>query len=93
MQDTDNIYKESNLYVENRKKIRVTGVKDVDNFDDYNISVKTFMGDLVIGGEELKINKLDVESGELLVEGKLNSLFYNDNSSSDNSSFFGRLFK
>ena len=92
MNDNESLYSESNIFLENRSKIRITGVKDVDSFDDFNISVKTQKGDLIIGGEELKISKLDVESGELLIEGVFNSLFYNDNSSSKKG-MFGRLIK
>ena len=93
MSETENIYIQSNLYVENREKLRLTGVTDVDNFDDYNISVKTQKGDLSIGGENLKISKLDVENGELHVEGLLHSLFYTDNAVQKNSGVFGKLFK
>lgn len=83
---------ENNIFIENRAKIRITGVVDVDNFDDYNISIKTDDGFMVVGGEELKIIKLDVESGELLIEGKFNSLFYNETIKSDGS-LLAKLFK
>ena len=93
MSENENIYIQSNLYVENREKLHLTGVTDVDNFDDYNISVKTQKGDLSIGGENLKISKLDVENGELNVEGLLHSLFYTDNAVQKSSGVFGKLFK
>ena len=88
----ENIFNESNIFIENRAKTRITGVIDVDNFDDFNISVKTDKGYIIIGGEELKINKLDVESGELHIEGKFNSLIYNESVKSEGS-IFGRIFK
>lgn len=88
----ENIFNESNIFIENRAKTRITGVIDVDNFDDFNISVKTDKGYIIIGGEELKINKLDVESGELHIEGKFNSLMYNESIKSEGS-IFGRIFK
>ena len=88
----ENIFNESNIFIENRAKTRITGVIDVDNFDDINISVKTDKGYIIIGGEELKINKLDVESGELHIEGKFNSLIYNESVKSEGS-IFGRIFK
>ena len=92
MSENENIYTQSNLYIENREKLRLTGVIDVDNFDDFNIGVKTHKGDIVISGNSLKIAKLDVESGELLVDGTINSLFYNE-SQTKSGSFFGRLLK
>lgn len=88
----ENVFNESNIFIENRAKTRITGVIDVDNFDDFNISVKTDKGYIIIGGEELKINKLDVESGELHIEGKFNSLIYNESVKSEGS-IFGRIFK
>lgn len=88
----ENVFNESNIFIENRAKTRITGVIDVDNFDDFNISVKTDKGYIIIGGEELKINKLDVESGELHIEGKFNSLMYNESIKSEGS-IFGRIFK
>ncbi len=88
----ENVFNESNIFIENRAKTRITGVIDVDNFDDFNISVKTDKGYIIIGGEELKINKLDVESGELHIEGKFNSLIYNENVKNEGS-IFNRIFK
>ena len=93
MNENDTIYTQSNLYIENREKLRLTGVTDVDNFDDYTISVKTQKGDMSIGGDNLKITKLDVENGELHVEGLIHSLFYNESSTQKNASVFGKLFK
>ena len=64
-----------------------------DNFDDFNISAKTQKGDLVITGENLKIAKLDVDSGELLVDGLIQSVFYSESTPQKSTSFFGRLMK
>lgn len=91
----DNLgFSDSNIYIDNRNQIRVTGVNDVDSFDDYNVSVKTAKGNAVINGEKLKISKLDVESGELIIDGKFNSLFYNEEHNNDSGgSIFGKLFK
>ena len=93
MNENEGIYTQSNLYIHNREKLRLTGVKDVDNFDDFNISAKTQKGDLVITGENLKIAKLDVDSGELLVDGLIQSVFYSESTPQKSTSFFGRLMK
>lgn len=87
------MYTQSNIYLENREKLRLTGVKDVDNFDDFNICAKTQKGDILICGENLKISKLDVESGELFVDGMINSFLYQDNIAQKSTSIFGRLLK
>ena len=91
MANTELVYEQSNLYLENREKLRITGVSDVIGFDEQNISVQTQKGDLIIGGEDLKITKLDVESGEMFIEGTLNSFFYRGQTNTKQS-MFGRLF-
>lgn len=93
MTEGENVYLQSNIYIENRESIRVTGVKDVDNFSEESISIQTQKGTLIIGGETLKISKLDVESGEMAVEGKLISLFYNEKNTPESNSFFSKIFK
>ena len=92
MANTELVYEQSNLYLENREKLRITGVSDVIGFDEQNISVQTQKGDLIIGGEDLKITKLDVESGEMFIEGTLNSFFYRGQTNTKQS-MFGRLFR
>ena len=62
------------LTLDNRKKIKVTGVSEVENFSDNAIEIDTCLGKLTIKGENLKISKLNIEDGELAVDGKINSL-------------------
>ena len=56
-----------NLVLEDRKKLNVSGVCDVDSFDEETIVVYTQMGELTVRGNDLHINKLSVETGELKV--------------------------
>lgn len=93
MGEKENVYLQSSIHIENRESIRVSGVKDVDNFSEETISILTHQGPLIMGGEGLKIAKLDVESGELFVEGKFVSLFYSENSAQSSQSLFSKLFK
>jgi len=93
MSENENLYTQSNLFIENRQKLRLTGVKDVDNYDEEAVSVQTQQGDLVIHGQNLKITKLDVESGELLVDGLISSFFYQENVVQKSASIFGRFMK
>lgn len=68
----------STLVLENRNQLRINGVEDVDNFDDYTICIKSELGDLTVTGEQLHITKLDTGSGELVLEGKIDTLIYNE---------------
>ncbi len=81
-----------NIIMEDRKKLTVSGVSDVDSFDEHLITVFTDMGDLIIKGDGLHINKLSVEIGELSVEGKIASLSYSDNQP-HNTGFFSKVFR
>lgn len=68
-----------NLMLEDRKRLRLTGVTDVDSFDEGAITAYTVRGELVIGGSELRVLSLDTDSGELRVEGTIASLTYLEN--------------
>lgn len=82
------------LTMENREKLCISGVEDVDSFNDTVVVLQTNMGLLTIKGEDLHINKLNVENGELLVEGGIDSCEYSDNDiSKREGSFFSRLFR
>ena len=67
-----------NVFLENRSLLNLTGVEDVDCFDEQTIRAFTNMGELIIRGRGLHINKLSVESGELSVEGNICALEYSD---------------
>ncbi len=81
-----------NVILEDRRNLTVSGVSDVDSFDEQNITVFTDMGELAVRGYNLHINKLNIETGELTLEGEISSLTYTDEQQRG-SGFFGRLFK
>lgn len=83
-----------NIIMENRKKMSISGVVDVESFDEDNISLYTEAGMLNIRGEKMRINKLSVESGDVTVEGEINSLAYTDEEhSTKGGSILKKLFK
>lgn len=80
------------LVVEDRKRLSVSGVTDVESFDEETVAMATELGELLIHGYDLHINRIDVESGDLSLEGEIVSLTYTDNQPQSNG-FFGRLFR
>lgn len=83
-----------NLILENRKKLTLSGIEDVDSFDEESIVLLTEGGTLSICGEGLHINKLSVETGEVSIEGHVDSLVYSDGSSGKGKGgFLARLFR
>ncbi|PYG88260.1 sporulation protein YabP [Ruminiclostridium sufflavum DSM 19573] len=85
--------KNQTLLLENREKLCVTGVIDVESFNDQIIIAVTELGILIVRGAELHINKLCLESNELIIEGDIYSLEYNDGETAKSKSFFGKMFK
>ncbi len=66
------------LTLENKEILNVTGVENVDNFNDEVVVLITNKGKLTIKGEKLNINKLNVDEGKLIVKGVINSLVYSE---------------
>lgn len=81
-----------NLILENRKSLNVTGVEDVDSFDEQTVVVYTGIGQLVIKGKSLHVNKLSLESGELTLDGEISSLIYTE-SHVTGGGFFSKMFR
>ena len=68
----------SNIIVEDRVKLTATGVIDVDSFDNENVILATQLGTLIVKGANFRINKLNVDVGELIIEGEIDSILYSD---------------
>lgn len=84
-----------NLILENREKLTITGVIDVLSFDDQIVIVETQLGLLTVKGEDLRINKLSIDSLEVIIEGEIFSLGYSneDIGRKNNGSLLGKIFK
>ena len=83
-----------NLFLENRKKLTLSGVIEVISFDEQKIDLTTKLGNLTIKGEGLKMNKLDVQNGDVIIAGDIASIVYNGKiSKKNNESIISRLFK
>ena len=78
--------------MENRTKLAVTGVEDVESFDEDMVTAITTMGTLIIRGQELQIEKLSLDSGEILIKGNVDSLEYEEPRQTAGG-FFSRMFR
>lgn len=81
-----------NVILEDRRLLTVSGVTDVDSFDEETVVLFTELGELTIHGYNLHMNKLSVETGEVNVEGDIASLSYRDEVPRSGG-LFGRIFK
>lgn len=84
-----------NLILENRGKLSISGVLDVLSFDDQVVIVETELGLLTVKGDNLRINKLSIDTSEVIVEGDISSLTYSDSKTSEKSkgSLISKIFK
>jgi sporulation protein YabP len=83
--------KPHNLVLENRKKLSLSGVKDVKGFNEEVVSLSTSMGDLYIKGEKLHISKLDLDCGEVDIDGVVHSMQYAE--TRNNKGLMQRIFR
>ena len=83
------------IVISNRKSGVLNGVIDVLSFDVGEILLETELGMLMIKGNDLHVNRLTLEKGEIDIEGKIDSFTYSDvkTASKKNESLLGRLFK
>lgn len=77
------------LTLDDRAQLSLTGVTDVERFDESEITMNTSAGALIIRGEELHIEKLSLDGGEVKVSGRISALSYEERHS--DKGFFARL--
>ena len=83
-----------NLILENREKLSVSGVNDVLSFDDQVVIVDTELGLLTVKGENIRINKLSLDTAEVIIEGEISSLIYSQSKQEKSSgTLLSKIFK
>lgn len=83
-----------NLILENRGKLSISGVLDVLSFDDQVVMIETELGLLTVKGQNLRINKLSIDTSEVIVEGEISYLAYSEATQNKTSgSLLSKIFK
>ena len=79
----------------NREVCAINGVSDVLSFDVGEVLLETEQGMLMIRGNELHVNRLTLDNGEVDIDGRIDSFVYSDTAASGEKqeSFFARLFR
>ena len=77
--------------LDGRERLTVSGVEDVERFDECEIVMNTAQGALIVTGENLHIEKLSLDGGELHVDGRVDTLSYED-ATAARGGLFSRLF-
>ena len=81
-----------NIILENRRLLSLSGVKDVDSFDEQTVVLLTELGELTVKGLNLHISRLDQESGEVSIDGEISDLVYSE-INIEPQGFWARLFR
>ena len=79
--------------MEERERVQIGGVLEVLSFDEEGIMLETICGMLMLKGTGLHMGKLDLDSGDVTVDGSVDNITYSDGSFSEKHSFLGKLFR
>ncbi len=66
------------VILEGREKLTISGVVDVQSFNEEQVLLETVRGMLVVRGQGLHVERLQLEAGELIVEGEVGLVEYDD---------------
>ncbi len=74
-----------------RKRLSLTGVEDVDCFNEQIVVLRTPLGTLTVAGAGLNISRLSLEEGRVEIEGEVDALEYSGGKKG--GGLLGRLFR
>lgn len=73
-----------------REGVIVSGVNDVISFDERGVVLETLCGSMAIEGENLHVTTLNITDGNVVVEGRVNGIYYFDNKPQQKRGLFGK---
>lgn len=83
-----------NIILENREKLSISGVLDVLSFDDQIVILETELGLLTVKGDNLRINKLSLDTAEVIIDGEIYNLGYSEKDAGQKSNgLFSKIFR
>lgn len=80
------------VFMEERNRLTISGVRDVDSFDEETLIVFTDLGEITVKGENIKVSRFSAETGDFAATGTFQSLCYTQRLPK-NSGLFARIFK
>lgn len=82
-----------NAILENRERLLLSGVTEIDSFDDRTVCLYTQLGEMTILGKKLHMDAMSIESGEVAVTGEIHAIRYGDADKQKPLGHFGKLFR
>ncbi|PAV28571.1 sporulation protein YabP [Virgibacillus profundi] len=93
-EDVTRVQNDHFVKMNNRKSLEISGVKEVDSFDNEEFLLETQMGYLIVRGQNLQLKNLDVGEGLVTIKGKIYELSYVDEQQQEKAKgFFSKLFR
>lgn len=81
------------LILQQRKTLSLTGVTDVDNFNDKVLLIYTSLGELTVRGRNLCVESFSTESGELTAHGDIKAMIYGDRNRQSKPNVLRKIFR
>lgn len=89
--DNIEVIKKGNILLEDRKNLSITGVVEIISFNDEKVLLNTVFKKLEITGNNLKVSKLDIKNGEVLITGNIYGCVYLGDISKTKTPIFKKL--
>jgi sporulation protein YabP len=81
------------IVITEKQRVVISGVEDVDSFDENNVVMLTTLGMLSLTGADLHMSRLSLEEGQMVIEGDIIGLAYSDVDTRRQGNWLGRLFR
>ena len=79
------------LTLSERAKLQISGVNEVISFDEELVALHTVCGSMTVEGKGLHITTLNIDRGEVIIDGNVNGIYYTGDGS-EKHGFIARLF-
>ena len=79
------------VILQDRSSLELSGVTDVDSFDENEISLYTTLGEMVIRGKALHVNAMNVDTGDMQIDGDIRSIVYGDKDRKKKLGLWGKV--
>lgn len=76
-----------------RREMSITGVKEVESFDEGGVTLSTLGGDMTVEGSDIHVGVLDMERGVVTLSGRIDGIFYSSERAEEKRGILGRLFR
>ena len=82
---------QSQIHLENRKTLKLSGIREILSFQEKAAEFLTTLGPLQVTGDGMHMEKLDLETGEVTLSGRIDSLYYPEEETKPKKGFLSRF--